>query len=171
MSTMVLMPVRVKPPPADTGDTISPGWASLLSATPRNGARITVSSIAVCCSATCRSATSDLLAQRGDAGDERVDLGLRLVHVGRGGQPLLRQPLAAAEHEPRLLQPDLRLRGPHGATASSWACARSSIARTVESSSRASTWPSRTAMPSSTFTSTTLPVTLEDTVARRRAVT
>ena len=55
--------------------------------------------------------------------------------------------------------------------ASSWACARPSIARTVESSRRASTWPSRTAIPSSTFTSTTLPVTLDETVARRRAVT
>ena len=40
-----------------------------------------------------------------------------------------------------------------------------------ESSSRASTWPSRTAMPSSTFTSMTLPVIFDETVARRRAVT
>ena len=28
MSTMVPMPVRVKPPPADTGEIISPGCAS-----------------------------------------------------------------------------------------------------------------------------------------------
>jgi hypothetical protein len=41
MSTMVQMPVRVKPPPAETGDTISPGCASLEIATPLNGARIT----------------------------------------------------------------------------------------------------------------------------------
>ena len=52
MSTMVQMPVRVKPPPAETGDTISPGCASLEMATPLNGARMTVSSSAVCCSAT-----------------------------------------------------------------------------------------------------------------------
>ena len=37
MSTMVQMPVRVKPPPADTGETISPGWAALLTTTPANG--------------------------------------------------------------------------------------------------------------------------------------
>ena len=30
MSTIVQMPVRVNPPPADTGDTISPGCASLV---------------------------------------------------------------------------------------------------------------------------------------------
>jgi hypothetical protein len=29
MSTMVQMPVRVKPPPAEIGETISPGWAAL----------------------------------------------------------------------------------------------------------------------------------------------
>ena len=44
-------------------------------------------------------------------------------------------------------------------------------ARTCASSSRASTWPSFTAMPSSTLTSITLPVIFDDTVARRRAVT
>ena len=39
MSTMVEIPVRVKPPPAETGDTISPGWASFDTAIPANGAR------------------------------------------------------------------------------------------------------------------------------------
>ena len=38
MSTIVPMPVRVKPPPADTGEIISPGCASLEIATPSNGA-------------------------------------------------------------------------------------------------------------------------------------
>ena len=57
MSTMVQMPVRVKPPPAETGETISPGCASFDSATPLNGARMTVSSIAVCCIAIWLSAT------------------------------------------------------------------------------------------------------------------
>jgi hypothetical protein len=42
MSTMVPMPVRVKPPPADSGDTISPGCAALAITTPANGARTTV---------------------------------------------------------------------------------------------------------------------------------
>ena len=39
MSTIVPMPVRVKPPPADTGEIISPGCASFEMATPSNGAR------------------------------------------------------------------------------------------------------------------------------------
>ena len=39
MSTIVAMPVRVKPPPADIGDTVSPGCASLEITTPANGAR------------------------------------------------------------------------------------------------------------------------------------
>ena len=39
MSTMVAMPVRVKPPPADIGEIISPGCASLEMTTPANGAR------------------------------------------------------------------------------------------------------------------------------------
>ena len=38
MSTIVATPVRVKPPPADTGEIISPGCASLEMATPSNGA-------------------------------------------------------------------------------------------------------------------------------------
>ena len=44
-------------------------------------------------------------------------------------------------------------------------------ARTCESSKRARTCPFLTALPSSTKTSRTLPVTFDDTVARRRAVT
>mgnify|MGYP003693886233 CR=1 FL=1 len=42
MSTIVQMPVRVKPPPADTGETISPGCASFEIAMPLNGARMIV---------------------------------------------------------------------------------------------------------------------------------
>ena len=38
MSTMVPTPVRVKPPPADSGETISPTWAALAMMTPANGA-------------------------------------------------------------------------------------------------------------------------------------
>ena len=47
MSTIVQMPVRVKPPPADIGEIISPGWAFLEVTMPANGARMTVSSS--CC--------------------------------------------------------------------------------------------------------------------------
>ena len=63
------MPVRVNPPPADTGDTISPGCASFEIATPLNGARMTVLSSSVCCSATCRSATLTCSRADGDARD------------------------------------------------------------------------------------------------------
>ena len=171
MSTMVLMPVRVKPPPAETGDTISPGWASLLrrhAAERRADDRVVERGLL---QRHLPLGHRDLLAQRGDAGDDRVDLGLRLVHVGRGGQLLLEEPLAPAEHRACASSSRTSDSGTARRAASSWACARPSIARTVESSRRASTWPSRTAIPSSTFTSTTLPVTLDDTVARRRAVT
>ena len=39
MSTIVPIPVRVKPPPAESGETISPTWAALAITTPVNGAR------------------------------------------------------------------------------------------------------------------------------------
>src|SRR5438105_12276553 len=39
MSTIVPIPVRVKPPPAENGETISPTWAALAITTPVNGAR------------------------------------------------------------------------------------------------------------------------------------
>ena len=42
MSTMVPTPVRVKPPPADSGETISPTCAAFSVTTPANGARTTV---------------------------------------------------------------------------------------------------------------------------------
>ncbi len=58
MSTRVQMPVRVKPPPAETGEIISPGWASLVMATPEKGARMTVSSMSWRRTATWRLATS-----------------------------------------------------------------------------------------------------------------
>ncbi len=57
MSTMVQIPVRVKPPPAETGEIISPGCASFDTAMPLNGARMTVSAMSVCRKATCCSAT------------------------------------------------------------------------------------------------------------------
>jgi len=38
MSTMVQMPVRVKPPPAEPGDTISPVCAFFTVTTPAKGA-------------------------------------------------------------------------------------------------------------------------------------
>ncbi len=63
MSTIVQMPVRVKPPPADTGDTISPGCASFEIATPLNGARMIVLSRSVCCSVDLALGDAHLLAR------------------------------------------------------------------------------------------------------------
>ena len=97
MSTIVQMPVRVKPPPADTGETISPGCASFEIATPLNGARMTVSSIAVCCRAIWLSATLTCSCADVDARDERIDFGLRVVDVVRRVQAFLAQLLLALQ--------------------------------------------------------------------------
>jgi hypothetical protein len=51
------MPVRVKPPPADIGEIISPGCAFFEVTMPLNGARMIVSSNCCCQVAICRSAT------------------------------------------------------------------------------------------------------------------
>src|SRR5678810_91328 len=53
----------------------------------------------------------------------------------------------------------------------SWTWDSHRLVFTFVSSNRANTWPSWTRTPSSTSTSTTLPVTFEDTVALRLAVT
>ena len=126
MSTMVQMPVRVKPPPAETGDTISPGCASFEIATPLNGARMTVLSRSVCC-------TRDLAL--GDARPARaarrsaprcestsacacVDLGLRST------TPSLTSCVPPAERQLRLGEPHLVLA--HGRARGDSACASAS---------------------------------------------
>ena len=170
MSTMVQMPVRVKPPPADTGDTISPGWASFEIATPENGARITMSSSAVRCSATCCSATricSRSAAMRA-VSDSTSAFAVSISAAVTSPSEASRCRRACTR---RASSSRTSTSGMAWRDASSWASASASDARMVESSRRASTWPARTAMPSSTFTSITLPVTFDDTVARRRAVT
>ena len=67
MSTIVPMPVRVKPPPAEMGEIISPGCADLATTMPANGARITVLSSCTlatltdsCATRTCSSALASL---------------------------------------------------------------------------------------------------------------
>ena len=110
------MPVRVKPPPADTGETISPGCASFEIATPLNGARMTVSSIAVCCIAIWLSATFTCSCADAMRAIERIDFGFRVVDVVGRVQALLAQLLLALQHHARLCEPhfafrDLPLRG------------------------------------------------------------
>jgi hypothetical protein len=58
MSTIVPRPVRVNPPPAEIGDTISPSCAAFTVTTPANGARTTVSSRLRSASLSRASATS-----------------------------------------------------------------------------------------------------------------
>jgi hypothetical protein len=170
MSTIVQMPVRVKPPPAETGDTISPGCASFEIATPENGARITMSSMAVCCRATCCSATA--ICSRSEA--TRATRAFTSAFALSISAAVTRPSFARRSRRACTRRASSRRTSASGTArraASSCARASASAARIVESSRRASTWPSRTLMPSSTFTSTTLPVTFDETVARRRAVT
>ena len=104
MSTMVQMPVRVKPPPADTGETISPGCASLEIATPLKGARMTVLSRFVCSSSIWRLDDAHLLARRGDPRFEGIHFGLRLVDLGCRDQLILDELHDATERELRFGQ-------------------------------------------------------------------
>ena len=67
MSTMVPMPVRVKPPPAEIGEIISPGCADLATTIPLNGARITVLSSATCATASAFLRHLGLLLGAGEA--------------------------------------------------------------------------------------------------------
>ena len=64
MSTMVQMPVRVKPPPADIGEIISPGCASFEMTTPSNGARTTVVEIGLAARSTSALGDRDLLLRQ-----------------------------------------------------------------------------------------------------------
>ena len=170
MSTIVQMPVRVNPPPADTGDTISPGCASLVIATPLNGARMTVSSMLVCSSATCCSAT--LTCSRSAAMRASIESNSALARSSSACVTTL-------SFKSDCMRPSVNFASARRTSfsftarmlAACCALASASAARAVESSSRASTSPCLTAFPSSTFTSTTLPVIFDDTVARRRAVT
>ena len=58
MSTMVTMPVRVSPPPAAEGATISPTWATFTVTMPAKGARTMVSFSAAWAKRTPATATS-----------------------------------------------------------------------------------------------------------------
>ena len=170
MSTIVEMPVRVKPPPAETGDTISPGWASFDSATPLNGARMMVLSSSVCCSSICRSVTATCCCAawiRASTESTSACAWSTSACVARLLRTSCRRrcSVSLASASRTSLSRTARR------AASAWAFASSRAARGWASSRRARIWPSRTAMPSSTLTSITLPVTFEDTVARRRAVT
>ena len=170
MSTIVQIPVRVKPPPADTGEIISPGCASLEIAMPSNGARTTMSVRSVCrartivsvtCTCWCATAMRAFNESTSPCASSTSALPTTFSCIRRERRSSVSSAClsrASSSAAPRC-------------AAASCASATASAARICESSSRASTWPLRISFPSSTNTSSTLPVTLEDTVARRRAVT
>ena len=101
MSTMVQMPVRVKPPPADTGDTISPGCASFEMATPLKGARMIVLSSSVRCDDHLAFGDAHLLAQRANARVDRFDFRLRRIDFRRRDEAVLHELFAASQRPPR----------------------------------------------------------------------
>ena len=109
MSTIVPMPERVKPPPADTGEIISPGCASFEIATPSNGARTVMSARSVRCWFTRLSRHLHLLLGKRDPRLDRLHLRPRRVQLGPPDHLLLEQLLTAAEGQLRLAQPCLVL--------------------------------------------------------------
>ena len=113
---MVQTPVRVKPPPALTGEIISPGCASFEMATPaerraddgvlqRRPPHVDLA-----------LGNDNLLALIGYASPERVGLGLRRVEVRLSDQALIQKPALAVEVEPGLFVAHLQLgqRAPRG---------------------------------------------------------
>ena len=105
MSTIVPIPDRVNPPPADTGEIISPGCASFEIATPSNGARTAMSARSVrrCDDETLRHL--DLLARECDARLPRFHLRLGRVELCLADDLLLDQLLAPPQRELGFVQP------------------------------------------------------------------
>ena len=170
MSTIVPMPVRVKPPPAEIGEIISPGWAAL--AIDHAGERRAHDGVVDLHLAP----RPPLPAPPGPAPrgaeprPQRVALGPRGVERLRGDELRAGELLLALVVPLGLLElgPDL---GHLGARGGELRLGERELRLASVSSSRASTAPSSTRMPSSISTSVTLPVILADTVAWRRAVT
>ncbi len=170
MSTSVPMPVRVKPPPAEFGEIISPGWASLVVITPEKGARMTVSSTSWRRAATSRAATSTCWrpsarrAANESASASAASTSFWLLAPPPNSRCCRCRVMVACRRRTSFSS---RAR----CACTSWASASASAAPWVLASRRASSCPSRTSIPSSISTSATLPVTFEETVAWRRAVT
>ena len=94
---MVQMPVRVKPPPADSGEIISPGCALRSTTTPANGARIRClpsTSPERCASSRAAASWASRLAK---LGPQHAGSRLRFGQIGLGGIILPRQRLGSIE--------------------------------------------------------------------------
>ena len=98
------MPVRVKPPPAETGDTVSPGCASFEMATPLKGARMMVSSRFVFAERNLLLGDAHLFMCGENARVERVDLCLGGLELGLSHEPVLDQPRQSRERQLRFVE-------------------------------------------------------------------
>jgi hypothetical protein len=170
MSTIVPMPVRVKPPPADTGEIISPGCASFEITTPLNGrADDHVDQVGLL-QVDLALGDADLLRRVADPRLQRVHVRLRLVELGLADDPSLRsccrRPSVSsacwrrAWSSAAALRAEASLRLGQGQRRP-----RLGVVEVRQDLSFRTGWPSSIRM------SRTLPVTLDETVARRRATT
>ena len=170
MSTMVQMPVRVKLPPADTGEIISPGCAALATTTPLNGARMERSFSSCFCTASAACATAMSLTVR----DRRACRPCTVRRVRSASAWLVSRRAArslARRASSRACSSCTSISRAPALAAASCDALRSYSARGMLPSRVASSWSLWTAIPSSMNTSITLPVTFDETVAARRATT
>ena len=170
MSTTVPMPVRVKPPPADSGETISPGCAALAITTPENGARTTVWSRLMSLTRSCSLATWALRWATARCARRASRWAMACSYCARDTSccrtsASRRSALASAS---RSCAPTLSI---WLRAASAWEAYRRRCASASIGSRVAITWPASTRMPSSIITSLTRPVICAETVAMRRATT
>ena len=155
---MVAMPVRVKPPPADIGETVSPGCASLEITTPENGARIARSSSPCSASATPALRDADLSLRPPRAAPRARRPRPQTASSTLCGDELALDEAAVA-HERLASHRRAGPRSHAGCGASPRATAFVTLysARAVDASSLASTWPCCTRAPSSNSTSAMRP--------------
>ena len=104
MSTIVQMPVRVKPPPAETGEIISPGWALRSMTTPPNGARILCLSSTAALRCTSSRAVCEFACGLEQLGAKNAEPCFGLGQVGLAGEALLRQVADAVQNALRVTQ-------------------------------------------------------------------
>ena len=109
MSTIVQMPVRVKPPPAETGEIISPGCASFETTMPSNGARMIVSSTFCALQVDLPLRGRELVALRGEPRAAASSCARARSRSARLEISLRGQPLGAVVVELRLADPHARL--------------------------------------------------------------
>ena len=148
MSTTVPMPVRVKPPPPEIGEMISPGCAALTVITPAKGARTTVLSTPMSDRASDSTATWALLRALCSCAASAS----RSAWAWSSAAAAISWRAARSRLRARVLSASVSCacaRTTSLRAAASWAADRSRWASASVGSSRASTSPSATFWPSS----------------------